>query len=93
MKLVGATNAFIRRPFVMEGVIQGLIAGCLAISVMFAGFQYVIPHYVPQIGVMEWPYGRWYYLCGGMLLLSVFMGFWGSQWAARRFIKRTSISE
>lgn len=93
MKLVGATNSFIRRPFVVEGMIQGLIAGLLAVGVAFALFQYVIPEYIPQFGVLEWPFGRWYYLCGGMLLLSVLMGFLGSQWAARRFIRKTSISE
>lgn len=93
MKLVGATNSFIRRPFVVEGVIQGIIAGFLSVGVMYLCFQYLLPAYVPQFGVLEWPYGRWYYLCVGMLLLSIFMGFWGSQWAARRFIKKTSISE
>ena len=90
MKLVGATNSFIRRPFVVEGLIQGLIAGLLSVGVMYVLFQFVVPEYV---GVLEWPFGRWYYLCGGMMLLSLFMGFWGSQWAARRFIKKTSISE
>lgn len=93
MKLVGATNAFIRRPFVVEGVIQGLIAGAFSVGVMYLAFHFLLPKYVPQFGVLEWPFGRWYYLCGGMILLSVFMGFWGSQWAARRFIKETSISE
>ena len=93
MKLVGATNAFIRRPFVIEGIIQGLFAGLLAVGVMFLSFQYILPSYVPQFGVLAWPFGRWYYLCGAMVLLAIFMGFWGSQWAARKFIKETSISE
>lgn len=93
MKLVGATNGFIRRPFVIEGILQGFIAGVLAVGVMYLAFQYVLPHYVPQFGVLAWPFGRWYYLCGGMVLLSMLMGFWGSQWAARKFIKETSISE
>lgn len=93
MKLVGATNAFIRRPFVLEGVIQGLIAGIASVGVMFLGFQYLIPQYIPQFGILEWPYGRWYYLCISMILLAAFMGYLGSQWAARRFIKETSISE
>ncbi|MEL7834792.1 cell division protein FtsX [Fodinibius sp. Rm-B-1B1-1] len=93
MKLVGATNGFIRRPFVVEGVLQGLIAGLLAVGVMFGAFHYILPEYIPQLGILEWPFGRWYYLCGAMLLLAVFMGFWGSQWAARKFIKETSISE
>ncbi|HEX6981429.1 MAG TPA: permease-like cell division protein FtsX [Balneolaceae bacterium] len=93
MKLVGATNAFIRRPFVFEGVIQGLIAGFVSVLVMYLSFQYIIPQYIPQFGVLEWPFGRWYYLCGSMILLAAFMGFLGSQWAARRFIRETSISE
>jgi cell division transport system permease protein len=90
MKLVGATNSFIRRPFVIEGVIQGLIAGLLSVGVVYLVFEFVLTDYV---GVLEWPFGRWYYLCGAMVLLAVFMGFWGSQWAARRFIRETSISE
>lgn len=93
MKLVGATNGFIRRPFVLEGVIQGLIAGLLSVGAMYLAFQYVLPHYIPQFGVLEWPFGRWYYLCGGMVLLAMFMGFWGSQWAARKFIRETSITD
>ncbi|TYP95262.1 cell division protein FtsX [Fodinibius salinus] len=93
MKLVGATNSFIRRPFVVEGVIQGFIAGIAAVGVTYVTFQYLLPVYIPQFGVLEWPYGRWYYLCGAMVLLAIIMGFWGSQWAARRFIKKTSISE
>jgi cell division transport system permease protein len=93
MKLVGATNGFIRRPFVVEGVIQGLVAGLLSVGVMYGVFHYVLPQYIPQFGILEWPFGRWYYLSGAMLFLAIFMGFWGSQWAARKFIKETSISE
>lgn len=93
MKLVGATNSFIRRPFVVEGVIQGFVAGILATALAFVLFQYLLPGYVPQFGILSWPFGRWYYLCGAMILLAVFMGFWGSQWAARKFIKETSITE
>ncbi|MFH5832785.1 cell division protein FtsX [Halalkalibaculum sp. DA3122] len=93
MKLVGATNAFIRRPFVVEGIIQGLIAGVAAVGVMYLFFLFLLPEYIPQFGVLSWPFGRWYYLCGAMLLLSVFMGYLGSLWAARRFIRKTSVSE
>ncbi|MBK7187670.1 MAG: ABC transporter permease [bacterium] len=34
-KLVGATNAFIRTPFLCEGVVQGLLAGLLAMGLLF----------------------------------------------------------
>lgn len=93
MKLVGATNAFIRRPFVMEGVIQGVIAGILAVGVMHLFFRFALSEYVPELGILSWPFGRWYYLCGAMFLLSIFMGYWGSLMAARKFIKKTAISD
>lgn len=93
MKLVGATNSFIRRPFVVEGVLQGLVAGVLATALAYIIFQFILPIYIPQFGILGWPFGRWYYLSGAMVLLAIFMGYWGSQWAARKFIKETSISE
>lgn len=93
MKLVGATNRFIRRPFIVEGVIQGLIAGVSSVLMVYLLFRFLLPLYIPQFGILEWPFGRWYYLCGAMILLSVMMGYLGSQWAAHKFIRETSISE
>ncbi len=89
MKLVGATNGFIRRPFLLEGVLQGLIAGILSGGAVYVIFMWVIPRYVPQFGVLQWPFGRWYYLIGGMILVAMMMGWWGSRWAARKFIRET----
>lgn len=91
MKLVGATNSFIRRPFLVEGVLQGLIAGGFAAAVIFAAFEWVIPEFVPQAGVLSWPFGRWYFLTGGTLLLAVLMGWFGSRWAARKFINDSRV--
>jgi cell division transport system permease protein len=38
MRLVGATNGFIRRPFVLEGAIKGLLGGILALALCRLGF-------------------------------------------------------
>ena len=52
MKLVGATNWFIRIPFMLEGLIQGL-AGAIVAAFAVAGvrslFGYVIDHYKVQL--------------------------------------------
>lgn len=91
MKLVGATNGFIRRPFLVEGLLQGIIAGSAAAGVIFLLFEWLVPAYLSQLGVLSWPFGRWYYLIGGVVLLAMLMGWWGSRWAARKFIKDTKI--
>ena len=41
MKLVGATGGFIRRPFVMSGMVSGLIAG-LAASAFLCGIRFYV---------------------------------------------------
>ena len=92
MKLVGATNGFIRSPFVVEGIIQGLIAGLLAVLSVFAIFEFLVPLYVPDIGIVAWPFGRWYFLVGAMIGLSILMGWWGSRLASRKYIAETYIS-
>jgi cell division transport system permease protein len=35
MRLVGATDGFIRRPFLLEGVLKGLLGGALALSLSY----------------------------------------------------------
>ncbi|PKD42829.1 cell division protein FtsX [Rhodohalobacter barkolensis] len=91
MKLVGATNSFIRRPFLIEGIFQGVIAGTLAASIIYILFEWVVPQIVPQLGVLSWPFGRWYFLLAAVLLLAIIMGWWGSRWAARKFIRETKV--
>lgn len=92
MKLVGATNGFIRRPFLVEGLLQGIIAGGFAALFIYLLFDWGVPRYLPQLGVLSWPFGRWYFLIGGVVLLAMMMGWWGSRWAARKFIKDAKIS-
>ena len=41
MKYVGATNSFIRTPFMIEGIIIGLIAGIISILLVGGGYNYI----------------------------------------------------
>ena len=41
MRLVGATSGFIKRPFIIEGIIQGIIGATIASSFLF-GITYII---------------------------------------------------
>lgn len=92
MKLIGATNSFIKGPFVVEGFIQGFFAAGLATGLHLFIFQWVIPKQIPQLGIIEWPMGRWVYLIGSLFALSLFIGWWGSYWASTRFIGKTTLT-
>jgi cell division transport system permease protein len=39
MRLVGATERIIRGPFVFEGILQGLIGGCVAVAILYGIFH------------------------------------------------------
>ena len=42
MKLVGATDAFVRRPFILEGMLVGLFGALVALAIMAAGAPPVV---------------------------------------------------
>lgn len=80
MKLVGATDAFIRMPFVLTGGLQGLVAGCIAMAVLVFAHSVVSGH-LPQIFF----FGRGQLV--GFALLSASLGAFGSYVALRRHLK------
>lgn len=55
MRLVGATDGFIRRPFLLEGLITGLVGGFLALGLTYAAFLAVDGSLVE----LHWLPGSW----------------------------------
>jgi cell division transport system permease protein len=49
MKLVGATNWFVRGPFMLEGVLTGLIGSVAAVILLFVGREIAIPQILGHI--------------------------------------------
>lgn len=50
MQLVGATRTFIRRPFVMQSIVNGLLSGVMALSMLLA-LLYLVQQQIP--GLMQ----------------------------------------
>lgn len=44
MRLVGASNMFIRGPFILQGIMYGLVSGVLALLIMYPATLYLGPH-------------------------------------------------
>src|SRR5215210_2374580 len=89
MKLVGASDSFVRTPFVLEGLVQGLIgAGLAAIVVVWMNSIFVswAQEYLPFVPVS---YSAVNTLIVLLVLLAVgaFVGIAGSFFSVRRFLK------
>ncbi len=80
MKLVGATNAFIASPFLVEGMIQGFLGGALAVTLSYFAMK-AAKRYVLNSLVIS------YEIYAVVILFGVFLGFLGSYAAVRFFLK------
>jgi cell division transport system permease protein len=49
MKLVGATNWFVRGPFMLEGLICGLVGALLAVILLFVSKEVALPSLLPRL--------------------------------------------
>ena len=89
MRLVGASNGFIRGPFVMEGVLEALIAALLAIAALAGGMQVLLPMLQKNLSFLsfEIPARILYATFGGLLIVGIVIGLFGSAIAMRRYLK------
>jgi cell division transport system permease protein len=89
MKLVGATEWFVRGPFVLEGVFTGLLAASIAIGALAFGYRPAVQHLGSQLSFIPLVYDpafvnqlALYVLAGGAAL-----GFLGSFIGVRRYVR------
>jgi len=88
MKFIGATDWFIRWPFVFEGMIIGLIGAIVAIVLLYYGYNYAytkLPMEVIFIKLISPSYVLTY-VSWEFILLGMFIGSLGSIWAIRKFL-------
>ena len=89
MRLVGASNGFIRGPFITEGVIQALLGALLSIGSLELIRNLVIPNVAAGISWMSFniPLNIYFATYGALVLLGVVIGLFGSMIAMRRYLK------
>lgn len=89
MRLVGASNGFIRGPFIMEGALEALIAAVLAIAALAAGMSVVMPALANNLSFLSFDISRttYYATFGALLVIGVVIGLFGSAIAMRRYLK------
>ena len=91
MKLVGATNWFIRWPFFIEGLLLGILGSIIPIALLFTGY-YFLDQNSAMINQFEFitilPFNPFVWqLSGIVILIGAVIGIWGSIMSVRKFLK------
>ena len=89
MRLVGASNGFIRGPFVAEGVLQALLGSLLAIGCLELVRNFLMPLIQENLKFMPFNVTMAMYLAtyGSLILVGIVIGLFGSAIAMRRYLK------
>lgn len=91
MKLVGATNWFVRIPFILEGMWLGLLGSIIPIALVAALYYKVLEFAQPKLSGELFSlldFTPFIYQVGGLILLmGVFIGVWGSFMSIRKFLR------
>ncbi|BAM46804.1 permease-like cell division protein FtsX [Amphibacillus xylanus] len=91
MKLVGATNWFIRWPFFIEGLLLGVLGSIIPITLLFTGYYFLdknadVVNQFEFITILPFNPFVWQ-LSGIVLLIGAVIGVWGSVMSVRKFLK------
>ena len=85
MKLVGATQGFIRRPFVIQGMVRGLL-GALIANLLLLGIVYLVSSNVPELYRLQ-DMNITLTLLGIVVLLGVIISGLSTTFAVRKYLR------
>lgn len=84
LKMIGATNSFIRMPFILEGIFQSILGASLAAGLLY-GAVFGVNVLLGQLTTFT-IHVQWYFL-GWLFLIAVVISLFGSSRAISRFVK------
>ncbi|HYR49553.1 MAG TPA: permease-like cell division protein FtsX [Candidatus Eisenbacteria bacterium] len=89
MKLVGATEWFVRGPFVLEGVMTGLIAAAFALALLVIAYQPAVERFRSDIAFIPLSYDPAFVasLARDLLVGGALLGALGSYIGVRRYVR------
>jgi len=90
MRVVGASNSFVRGPLVVEGIISGVLAAVFSLMVAAPFMYFVSPHlevFIPGLNIFQYFYTHIFSLLLYQLLFGVGIGTLSSLVAVRRYLK------
>ena len=90
MRLVGASNSFIRGPYIVEGIIYGVVAAVTSFLIFIPIINFTSPHianFILEVDLKSYFAGNWGKLLIYQLLFGVGLGIISSVIAIRRYLR------
>ena len=90
MKLVGASNRFVRGPFIVEGALHGILASAFSFMVVIPGISFLGPKlfdFLPEVNLVSYFSGNFWALLIFQTILGVALGVFSSWVAVRKYLK------
>lgn len=93
MKLIGATNSFIRAPFIIEGIIIGLLGSIVPLILLYYLYDIVINYIAGKFSILNSlfefaaPWDMFKTLVPITLLIGIGIGFFGSLITTKKHLK------
>src|SRR6266480_6689068 len=89
MKLVGATEWFVRGPFVLEGIMTGLIAATIALALLAVAYEPAVAQFKSDVGFIPLSYDPAFIssLARDLLVAGALLGAVGSYIGVRRYVR------
>lgn len=84
MQLVGATQAFIRRPFVRQGLLHGLLGAFISLMLL-AVLMYVAENNLPELKALR-DLEQYAMLAGGVFLTGILISYFSTFFAVRKYL-------
>ncbi len=89
MRMVGASNSFIRGPFIVEGVMYGLVSAIISFGIMFPAVNISSPYilrFIPEMNLGGYLSENFLAMLSYQLLFSVGLGVFSSVIAIRKYL-------
>lgn len=85
MQLVGATETFIRRPFLMRAFVQGIVSSMISLGLILLGMNYLISWFPELAEVHDTP--MMLILFAGVTLLGILISWISTYFALRKYLR------
>ena len=92
MKSVGATNGFVRLPFVVEGMILGFISGVISLGLVWAFYEFAIKQFgdlIASLGLEALKFSDYaWYMLGSFIALGIITGVGGALLSMGKYLNK-----